>query len=108
MADELEESRPTEGPRMQGDPEHLRKCHARWQTRGHRATERGANYREEWYREQCGGCRWFVRLTGAFFDDWGVCSSEHSPADGQAVSEHDGCASFSPADEDWDYPTKMT
>lgn len=60
-------------------------------------------YREEWYLEQCGGCRHWVPLGGALGEDWGACSNPASPFDGRVMFEHDGCEWFE-ADEDDDAP----
>jgi hypothetical protein len=75
------------------DREHAHECHLRWVTR--------MNYPEgEWHFEQCGRCRFYIRLVGELRPDWGVCSNSQSTFDGQVRLEHDGCTGFLLA-EDW-------
>jgi hypothetical protein len=50
---------------------------------------------------QCGGCRFYMRLTGSLRPDWGVCSNAASPRDGIATFEHDGCDAFVADTEGW-------
>jgi hypothetical protein len=57
-------------------------------------------YKEEWWAEQCGMCRYLIPLSGAFADDYGICSNPRSDFDGLVRFEHDGCDKFSAA-EDW-------
>ena len=96
------EHEPSEGPRLDKDPDHARECHARWLARANRPGF-PAIYKDEKFCHQCGACRFFVRLTGRLITDWGACTNESSPMDGKATFEHDGCDFFSRADEDWDY-----
>jgi uncharacterized protein YneR len=87
------------GPRLDRNRGHIRRCHARWiknQTRG------GAeSYKDEWSSEQCGGCRFYIRLIGGLHSDWGVCSNAKSPRDGRATFEHDGCDAFVADSKGW-------
>jgi len=93
-----------EGERLHNDFAHYKGCHARWLEHGNRFLgEVNDAYAEQWYREKCGACRYFVRLTGVFFDDWGACTNSESPMDRRVVLEHDGCDKFSRADGDWEY-----
>jgi len=92
-----------DGPRLFNDKSHAKKCRDRWVKRANRPGY-PAFFANEQFCRQCGACRFFVRLTGEFRKDWGVCSNPESPMDGKVCSEHDGCQVFSRADEDWDYP----
>ena len=76
------------------DQQHKRTTHERW----------AAHLRDaEWRYEQCGRCAGWVPLTGAWGEDWGVCSNKASPHDRGAMFEHDGCAAFEEVDE-WVVP----
>jgi hypothetical protein len=87
------------GPKLDRNRGHFRRCHSRWIKKGSRL---GADpYPDEWHSEQCGGCRFYVRLNGYFHADWGVCSNETSPRDGKTSFEHDGCDAFVPASDGW-------
>ena len=57
------------------------------------------DYQDEWLDEQCMFCRYYIPLAGAFAEDYGVCSNEHSPFDGIVRLEHDGCSEF--AEGEW-------
>ena len=87
------------GPRLDRNRGHVRRCHTRWQR--HTTRDGAEHYPNEWYNTQCGGCRFYIRLTGGFHSDWGVCTNERSPRDGRATFEHDGCDAFVEADEGW-------
>ncbi|MFI9001089.1 DUF3027 domain-containing protein [Streptomyces sp. NPDC053541] len=67
--------------------------HARWLTMLHRSTA-DPGYRDEWYDEQCGGCRFWLALSGEPGLDWGACTHARSPFDGRVRFEHDGCDAF--------------
>jgi Protein of unknown function (DUF3027) len=59
-------------------------------------------YRDEWYGEQCGGCRFWIALTGVLGSDYGACTNPASPRDGFVQCEHDGCEAFAPVgDGEW-------
>jgi hypothetical protein len=88
------------GPRLDRNRGHVRRCHSRWLNDATRPAG-GDEYRDEWYATQCGGCRFFIRLTGGFHSDWGICTNDRSPRDGRATFEHDGCDAFVPAAEGW-------
>lgn len=79
------------GPWTGDDPRHNIECGGRWPL--NRSTA-AADYREEWYFEQCGGCRFWIPLYGRIGNDWGVCSSGDSVFDGRVRFEHDGCDGF--------------
>lgn len=79
---------------------HLRICGDRWSKKIHRSMD-SADYKEEWYGEQCLGCCYFLPLSGVFAEDWGVCSNPESSFDGLVRYEHDGCAAFDPAESWW-------
>ncbi|XEC33144.1 DUF3027 domain-containing protein [Streptomyces fradiae] len=51
-------------------------------------------YLDGWYDEQCGGCRFWVALSGEMGRDWGVCTRTDSGYDGRVRFEHDGCDAF--------------
>ncbi|MFI7467828.1 DUF3027 domain-containing protein [Nonomuraea sp. NPDC049646] len=67
--------------------------HERWLAGCHRRTE-DPDYREEWYSEQCGACRFWFPLAGALGNDYGACANAASPFDGRVRFEHDGCDAF--------------
>jgi hypothetical protein len=50
-----------------------------------------AEYRDEWYPEQCGRCEFWVPLAGEWGLDWGGCTNPRSPFDAMIRFEHDGC-----------------
>jgi hypothetical protein len=81
--------------------EHADACHLRWYPRRNRQPE-NPEYKDEWYAEQCGGCSYYVRLTGHFEDDYGACTNAKSSCDGRVMFEHDGCDQFQDAGG-WDY-----
>ena len=78
---------------------HVHSCHQRWMKRRNRKSE-APDYKDEWWSQQCGICCYFIPLTGALADDYGVCSNPASDFDGMVRFEHDGCEWFSEAD-DW-------
>ncbi|WP_449346118.1 DUF3027 domain-containing protein [Streptomyces xanthochromogenes] len=53
------------------------------------------DYRDEWFDEQCGGCRFLIALSGELGLDWGACTHADSQFDGHVRFEHDGCGHFS-------------
>ena len=57
------------------------------------------DYREEWYWEQCGGCRHWCALLGPLGADWGVCTNPESQFDSLLRFEHDGCEHFQAAED---------
>jgi hypothetical protein len=67
--------------------------HERWLHLLNRSTG-DPGYRDEWFDEQCGGCRFWVALSGELGLDWGACAGADSPFDGQVRFEHDGCERF--------------
>ncbi len=72
---------------------HFNECHQRWMMLRNRKQE-VRDYKEEWYAEQCGMCKYFIPLTGVFAEDYGACSSSNSKFDGMIRFEHDGCNIF--------------
>lgn len=64
--------------------------HERWMRRRHRKQE-DASYKDAWYSEQCGGCAFFIPLSGPLADDYGGCANPESPFDKRVMFEHDGC-----------------
>ncbi|SBT40067.1 DUF3027 domain-containing protein [Micromonospora auratinigra] len=83
------EGRPWSGD----DAGHNDACHQRWRQRLRRDTG-GPGYREKWYDEQCGGCRYWIALRGELGRDYGACTHPGSAHDGQVRFEHDGCPVF--------------
>ena len=75
------------------DREHNDACHERWLQVQHRPTSQ-AGYRDGWYDAQCGGCHYWVALSGELGQDWGVCTHSTSAFDGHVRFEHDGCDRF--------------
>jgi hypothetical protein len=75
------------------DRQHNDGCHERWSRVQNRPT-RQPDYRDDWYDEQCGGCRLWVALSGELGRDWGVCTQSGSAFDGRVRFEHDGCDLF--------------
>ncbi|MER7909799.1 DUF3027 domain-containing protein [Streptomyces sp. NPDC096068] len=81
------------GLRTDGEGEGDDAIHARWLRLLNRSTG-DLGYRDDWFDEQCGGCRFWIALSGELGLDWGVCTRDGSPFDGQVRFEHDGCESF--------------
>jgi Protein of unknown function (DUF3027) len=82
--------------------DHELASHSRWMDGRNRKQEE-AEYREEWYPEQCGRCEFWVPLAGKWGLDWGGCSNLRSPFDAMIRFEHDGCEQYSAA-VDWGQP----
>lgn len=83
---------------------HFRRAHERWTQRANRVVG-SDDYRDEWYAEQCGSCRYWLPLTGAFSHDYGGCSNPASPFDKVVMFEHDGCEAHEDAGH-WIVPDK--
>lgn len=86
----------TEAPHISLDSEEMNKIHERWVARRNRDPDRD-DYREEWFREQCGACRFWFPLAGEMGLDYGACANVRSPFDGRVQFEHDGCGHFESA-----------
>jgi len=86
------------------DRAHLDSCHERRiQRRQNLAPDADFDtLPPSWFADQCGGCRYFIPMTGLFSSDWGVCSQRTAVKDGQVVFEHDGCDQFEDAGK-WDF-----
>lgn len=83
------------------DEAFLRRTHDRWRRRQHRPMD-SISYRDEWFAEQCGGCRFWIALSGVLGEDYGACTNPTSPRDGRVQFEHDGCEAFDPvAEGEW-------
>ena len=78
--------------------EHNDACHQRWAHRGNRNTG-DLTYRDEWYYQQCGGCRFWIALRGELGLDYGACTNPQSTFDGHVRFEHDGCDVFADRDD---------
>jgi len=77
------------------DREHNDACRGRWLPVRNTATDRtGRGIGNDWYDAQCGGCRFWVALSGELGRDWGVCTRPGSVFDGRVRFEHDGCELF--------------
>lgn len=85
---------------LRDSKDHLADCHDRWSSRLNRDMD-AQGYQDAWYAEQCGGCRFYIRLSGLFYEDWGVCSNARSALDGSVRFEHDGCEKFVPSGTDF-------
>jgi len=83
------------------DKQHAEASHARWIQQLNRV-QYAPGYKDEWFGEQCGACRYFVPLTGALIEDWGACTNPVSKFDRRVMFEHDGCESFEEANDAWD------
>jgi len=83
---------------LRNDQEYAAACHKRWMERRNRKQE-SPRYRDEWWAEQCGRCRYFIPLTGVLGSDYGACSNPASAFDGTVRFEHDGCVEFADAEE---------
>lgn len=78
---------------LANDVEHTHGCHDRWCRRLNR--DMGSpDYRDEWRRQQCLHCDFYIGLMGRLKEDWGVCSHPESKFDGRVMFEHDGCEHF--------------
>ncbi|MET7619943.1 DUF3027 domain-containing protein [Streptomyces sp. NPDC005408] len=71
----------------------LETIHARWIQNRNRRTD-DPEYKEAWYDEQCGACRFWFPLAGDLGSDYGACANRLSPFDGTVRFEHDGCEAF--------------
>jgi len=80
---------------LKGSRRHQDRTYARW---AEEISQR------EWAFEQCGECRWWIPLTGAWGTDWGACSNPASPFDARVRFEHDGCPAFELAEGGWVIP----
>jgi hypothetical protein len=81
--------------RADADPDFRKALHHRWMELRNRRQE-DDRYRDEWWGEQCGGCRFWLELGGPLGDDYGGCANPASPSDGRIRFEHDGCDAFVP------------
>jgi hypothetical protein len=80
------------------DPVHLAEVHERWMMRRNRRQE-DPDYRDEWWAQQCGMCRFWIALQPPLGHDFGVCTNPASQFDGRVQFEHDGCENFEQAVE---------
>lgn len=83
---------------LKNNEAHAIACHQRWLARRNRKQEEGS-YKDEWYQQQCGACRFFIPLTGILGADYGGCSNPASPFDKSLMFEHDGCEHFESSGE---------
>ena len=82
---------------VKNDMRFAAKTHQRWMARRNRRQE-APDYKEEWWGQRCGHCRYWVPLSGALGSDYGACTNDRSPFDGHVQFEHDGCDEFQPAE----------
>ncbi|HUF58722.1 MAG TPA: DUF3027 domain-containing protein [Actinomycetota bacterium] len=85
---------------------HRTATYSRWATRLNRSMN-DPSYREEWRREQCGLCQFWIPIAGSWGLDWGGCSNEASPFDGSVRYEHDGCDEYRDAAQ-WYGPVEFS
>ncbi|MFD7874346.1 DUF3027 domain-containing protein [Streptomyces sp. NPDC059766] len=85
-------------PQTDGNGDASDDVHGRWLQLLHRSTG-NPSYRDEWFDEQCGGCRFWIPLSGDLGLDWGACTHAASRFDGRVRFEHDGCEHFSVRDD---------
>ena len=72
---------------------YFNQTHEGWIHRLNR-TQRDPDYKDEWGRQQCFNCKFFVPLEGVFENDYGACSNEKSEFDKVVMFEHDGCSDY--------------
>ena len=87
-----------DGQARPNDPAFANATHQRWRERQLRSVDDPA-YREEWYAAQCGGCYFWIALSGILGSDYGACTNPASPRDGMVQFEHDGCDAFTAVSE---------
>jgi len=106
MSDENGYARHDDKPWLGTDQAATQEWHRRWyRARAQEMRERGyVDAQGAPWRGQCGGCRYFIPLTGTLIDDWGACSNPTSVFDGSVMFEHLGCDVFSQALDDWGGP----
>ncbi|MFF3842510.1 DUF3027 domain-containing protein [Streptomyces sp. NPDC001930] len=85
-------------PQMDGSGDAGDDVHRRWLQLLNRSTG-NPGYRDEWFDEQCGGCRFWIPLSGDLGLDWGACTHADSRFDGRVRFEHDGCEHYSVRDD---------
>jgi hypothetical protein len=83
---------------LRRDPRHLAATHERWLARRNRKQEE-PSYRDEWWAQQCGMCRFWIALQPPLGSDFGACTNKKSEFDGRVQFEHDGCDHFEQAKE---------
>ena len=89
-------------PRADRDAELITRITERWLDARNRKQEL-PGYRDEWWAQQCGGCRFWLALSGEVGLDFGVCANERSPFFMRVQFEHDGCDFYEPGGE-WHEP----
>lgn len=90
--------------RGRGNPEEDTEATRRSDDPSRRWSEKMSDYGEWRIYEQCGGCRYYLRLRGEYASSWGVCTNSLSDWDGVAMFEHDGCEHFEHAADGWGGP----
>lgn len=84
------------------DEKHWLECHLRWQKNVNRWPDgydlpEGEVVPENWLYQQCGECKYYIRLIGNYGSSWGACTNVDSEFDCQVKYEHDGCDNHKPA-----------
>lgn len=79
------------------ESEFVEQCHNRWMLRRNRV-QTSPSYQDDWYGQQCGGCRFYVPLSGPLGEDYGGCTNAKSAFDKQLMFEHDGCPAYEGGD----------
>ena len=106
MSDERRRAQPDDKPWLGTDAAATQEWHRRWyRARAQEVQEHGyVDAQSTPSRGQCGGCCYFIPLTGTLIDDWGACSNPASVFDGSVMFEHLGCDAFAQARDDWGGP----
>jgi Protein of unknown function (DUF3027) len=89
----VDRHRMTDRPWTGDDESHNEACHHWWLRDRNRDTSDAA-YAEGWYARQCGGCRYWIALSGELGADYGACTNAVSPFDARIRFEHDGCDAY--------------
>jgi hypothetical protein len=91
---------------LANDRSHFLETHERWISKFPFNRSRFSSeyeYQDEWPKEQCFTCQYYIALSGRFQSDWGVCSNPSSNLDGRIMFEHDGCEHHSFAADEEDF-----
>ena len=89
---------------LRDSSEHFSETHERWLNKFPlNRNIMSPDYKEEWIPEQCFKCQFYIKLTGLFGMDWGVCSNKASHLDGRVMFEHDGCEFFTFAEDELEF-----
>jgi len=81
--------------RIDDDPAARRQISELWKDAADRKMD-DPGYLESWWSSQCGGCRFWLPLSGRLGDDFGGCANRLSPRFMLVSFEHDGCDFYEP------------